>query len=385
VKLLSALATAAAAILLTATPAIAVPPPPPVEGPVTGSFVLSTGLVDGQLIGNTPRLRPVFAEGVTITKVEVWAEDVLMETFTAPLAEELVYFQWRFNEKTITLTVRAWDDAGNIAEAATRVTVESRAPLTNVNLKPGQTVSGVVTIQFYPRDPDMDRIEVRDAAGNLIGKVTAFPWKVTWDTTGLNGPTTLSYIIRDLADNNWDSQPTYIVDNAGPAVTSITPAEGSLVSGTVTTSIEATDPSGITSATVRDGQATDSPYTWTVTPAEQGPFTIVWTLADKFGNTTVAERTLINDTVSPRLKIKDAPRNRGKLNRPVHIKAKAWDLNGVDRVELLVDGEVVATDTESAYRFTLDPKDHGTKFAVRLRAYDRAGNVTTSSELTYRR
>jgi hypothetical protein len=380
VKLLSALATAAAAILIAATPASAVPPPPPADGPVTGSFILSTGLVDGQVIGNTPRLRPVFAEGVTITKVEVWAEDQLMETFTAPLAEELVYFQWRFNEKTITLTLRAWDDQGNIAEAATRVTVETRAPLTHVNLKDGQIVNGVVTIQFYPRDPDMDFIEVRDASGNLIGRVTAFPWRVTWDTTGLNGLHTLSYIIRDWAGNNWDSQPTYHVDNAGPIVRSITPEEGSLVRGTVTTSIEATDPTGVTSATVRDGQVTDSPFTWTVTPTEQGPFTIAWTLTDGLGNTTVAERTVVNDTVGPRLRI-----SRGKPGKHPHIRVKASDANGVDRVELLVDGDLVATDTEGPYGFALDPRRHGKKIKVQVRAYDRAGNETTSSELTYHR
>jgi hypothetical protein len=46
---------------------------------------------------------------------------------------------------------------------------------------------------------------------------------------------------------------------------------------------------------------------------------------------------------------------------------------------------VVATDTESDYRFTLDPENHGTNIKVLLRAYDRAGNETTSSELTYHR
>ncbi|MEU4626152.1 Ig-like domain-containing protein [Actinoplanes sp. NPDC023801] len=81
------------------------------------------------------------------------------------------------------------------------------------------------------------------------------------------------------------------------------------------------------------------------------------------------------------------PRSRCHHRRPPRgrIKAKSWDLNGIDGVELLVDGEVVATDAGSAYSFTIDPENHGPEFKVQLRAYDRGGNETTSSERTDRR
>jgi len=40
---------------------------------------------------------------------------------------------------------------------------------------------------------------------------------------------------------------------------------------------------------------------------------------------------------------------------------------------------------QSAYTFTLNPKKYGKKFTVRLRAYDKAGNLKTSTKRTYRR
>jgi hypothetical protein len=57
----------------------------------------------------------------------------------------------------------------------------------------------------------------------------------------------------------------------------------------------------------------------------------------------------------------------------------------VAKVQLLVNGKVVATDVKAGYSFTLNPKKYGKKFTVQLRAYDRAGNVRYSGKLSYRR
>ena len=58
------------------------------------------------------------------------------------------------------------------------------------------------------------------------------------------------------------------------------------------------------------------------------------------------------------------------------VTAKATDRFGVARVQLLVNGKVVATDTKAGYRFTVEPEKYGKRFTVLLRAYDKAGNVT---------
>jgi len=74
-----------------------------------------------------------------------------------------------------------------------------------------------------------------------------------------------------------------------------------------------------------------------------------------------------------------------KLTKKTTLAASASDKNGVAKVQLLVNGKVVATDTKAGYSFTLNPKKYGKKFTVQLRAYDKAGNVKTLGKRTYRR
>jgi hypothetical protein len=63
----------------------------------------------------------------------------------------------------------------------------------------------------------------------------------------------------------------------------------------------------------------------------------------------------------------------------------ASDRNGVGRVQLFVNGKVVATDVKAGYAFALNPKKYGKNFTVQLRAYDRAGTARTTGKLHYRR
>ncbi|GID98363.1 hypothetical protein ACFQFC_24685 [Amorphoplanes digitatis] len=45
----------------------------------------------------------------------------------------------------------------------------------------------------------------------------------------------------------------------------------------------------------------------------------------------------------------------------------------------------MATDAKAAYSFTVNPAKYGEKFTVRLRAYDKAGNLRYGAKRTYRR
>jgi hypothetical protein len=108
-------------------------------------------------------------------------------------------------------------------------------------------------------------------------------------------------------------------------------------------------------------------------------------VTDKLGNTTVARRVVTNDTVAPALKLTKAPKNNAKLTKNTTLAASASDRNGVAKVQMLVNGKVVATDTKAGYSFTLNPKKYGKTFTVQLRAYDKAGNVKTLGKRTYRR
>ncbi|WP_043511924.1 MULTISPECIES: Ig-like domain-containing protein [unclassified Actinoplanes] len=103
------------------------------------------------------------------------------------------------------------------------------------------------------------------------------------------------------------------------------------------------------------------------------------------GQTSTATRTVVVDNTKPAIAISKAPANGAKLTGSAAVTAAASDRNGIARVELLVNGKPVATDTRAGYAFTLNPARYGKTFTVQLRAYDRAGNIQYSSRRTYHR
>ena len=106
---------------------------------------------------------------------------------------------------------------------------------------------------------------------------------------------------------------------------------------------------------------------------------------DKAGKVTTVRRAITVDNTLPSVKYRQAPKNKAKLTKKFKITASAGDRFGVARVQLLVNGKVVATDTQAAYSFTVNPKNYGKKFTVQIRAYDKAGNIQYTAKRTYRR
>ena len=94
---------------------------------------------------------------------------------------------------------------------------------------------------------------------------------------------------------------------------------------------------------------------------------------------------MIVDNTRPTVAFRKAPKNGAKVSRTTTITATASDRNGIARVQLIVNGKQVANDTRSGYAFTLKPAKYRKKFTVKIRAYDRAGNIRDTSQRTYHR
>ena len=348
--------------------------------------VTATGLAEGQLFGWYGDITPSWSDDVAVTKVEVLVNGAVTKTYQSPLPRRItVVLPAQVHDEEALITVRAFDAAGNTGEKTTKVRADVLAPEATLTPAFGARVRGVVTFRPTNVSGDTARIELVDDYGTVVARSTAAPWTMTWNTRGLNGAQSVAVRVFDHADNGSHDSGTYHVDNAGPAVSSITPGNRALVRGSVRTTAKATDPSGISSVRVTGGKATSSPWAWTVTPKAQGAHTIEWVVTDKLGNTTTARRVVVNDTVAPALKLTKAPKNNAKLTKNTTLAAAASDRNGIAKVQLLVNGKVVATDTKAGYSFTLNPKKYGKKFTVQLRAYDKAGNVRTLGKRTYRR
>ncbi|MEU8657018.1 Ig-like domain-containing protein [Actinoplanes philippinensis] len=184
------------------------------------------------------------------------------------------------------------------------------------------------------------------------------------------------------------------VDATGPTITSVTPAQGALVRGnTLRTEIKATDSSGlnqgypavfVTDPFGNQYPLSSAPYRQSLFLVD-GPARISWTVYDRFRNPTVVRRDVIMDSTVPSVAFTKAPKNKAKVKGAVKVTASAWDRNGVNRVELLINGKVVARDAKAGYAFSINTKKYGKKIKVQVRAYDRAGNARISTARTWYR
>ena len=83
---------------------------------------------------------------------------------------------------------------------------------------------------------------------------------------------------------------------------------------------------------------------------------------DRAGNLTAVRRTVRADNTAPVLRVAGTRRR---------VTARATDLGGIARLELVVNGRVVARHAGHLHRFTVPARAR----TVLVRAYDRAGNV----------
>lgn len=205
------------------------------------------------------------------------------------------------------------------------------------------------------------------------------------DTNGVPTPAQMVTIKRSGAGTVtvYEKDKT-TADVTGPTVKVKFPVTDGYIKAGASLRVDATDPRGIASTELWINGKRQSSLRWDPA-AKNGTATMTVRVYDKLNNLTQITRKVVVDNTKPALKLTSAPKNNSVLRKKVTITATATDKNVVSRVELLVDGKVVAVDKKAAYRLTLDPAKFGKKFKVQLRAYDRAGNVRYTTARTYRR
>ncbi|BCY15465.1 Ig-like domain-containing protein [Actinoplanes sp. L3-i22] len=242
----------------------------------------------------------------------------------------------------------------------------------------------------YLSDPDGVSYGELLLNGELVTKFADFG--PLWPLDTPNGPATMTIRAYDRAGHTSEYTRNIVVDSDQPVV-GLAPANGKLVRGVVSAAVTSVrDQTGLgklESAIVGGApnvRTRKAPWsipldTRKVTDGKHGIF---FAVSDKAGNAVYAERTVYVDNTLPSLSITKAPKNKAKVSGKFGVVAKAGDKNGVAKVQLLINGKVVGTDTKAGWAFTVNPKKYGKKFTLRLRAYDKAGNVRYSTVRTYR-
>ena len=196
---------------------------------------------------------------------------------------------------------------------------------------------------------------------------------------------------RINAENALHALPAARTEHAVLSTTFRYPAPGTLVRGTVGVGALAAADAGVArvqllAGTTLVGTDTTSPYAFRWRTIRTGPVTLTLRTYDRAGNVTLARRLVTADNTAPAARILRAARNGTRhVRRTRYVTAYASDYYGVRSLQLIVDGKVTQRYAGRSHRFSVQTWKHGAAMTVRVRAYDRAGNVRYTPARTWYR
>jgi len=301
------------------------------------------------------------------------------------------------NGTVLTLKAVATDSANLQTTATETVTVDNSLPTVTINSPSAGLVSGTVNLTATAADAGSSVTQVAwFVDGSPVGTSSTGPsYTVPWTTGSVaNGPHTLTAQATDGAGNTAMSAPVNVtVDNGAdtipPTVSWTAPANNTDVHGTVTLSANATDDTSVTSvvfaanstpiATVTTGNGGSYQTSWSTTTgyADGSQVTLTATATDSAGLQTTATETVTVDNSLPTVSLTPPP---AVVTGSVNLTATAGDVgSAITGVDFLVDGTVVGS-SGSPFGTTWNSATVGNgSHTLAARAYDGAGNFTTSA------
>ncbi|WP_436524806.1 Ig-like domain-containing protein [Actinoplanes sp. HUAS TT8] len=332
------------------------------------------------------------------------AKVALYDTGTGKNLDVRTEAPWTFDLTTVPgvkfVNLRLTDVRGNLGGASASYAIDDTPPVISdlaysresvvsgvpINVKvttAGATIGPVGTLTATATD-----LTLRKTEWYVDGELKSTGSTLNWDDrASTRTSATIEIRATDALDQTTSKVFPVTIDRTGPVVTSLTPAQNALVRGSyfVTNSTVKVPSELVDAELVGLPSIANAPGGLAIYPKKDGPLTFTWWYVDKLGNQSFASRTVIVDNTRPALKLTKAPKNQAKLKGKVTVTATASDKNGVAKVQLLVNGKLVATDYRAGYAFSINTAKYGKTFKMQLRAYDRAGNYIYTTTRTYRR
>jgi hypothetical protein len=331
---------------------------------------------------------------ITVTPDSDDLAEVVMSDGGGTVIQRLTEAPWVFHldftGRSGYLRFTATDKAGNVSSSFTRnYRVDDLGPVVSMRdgiyAQPGKQYLGVDV---------SDQSGVKRLEWWVDGKLRATDTSALFDL----GTKIRTVPVEVRAWDVWDNYSTQKfgirLDATRPVVTRVSPGHLALVRGTrVDVVLTATDPAGIKDAyyggnglggdteRVRHGDS----FVASSKLGRDGVEYIDWQVWDRAGNDTVYTRQFIVDNTPPKITSVSAPAGGAKVPATVKTSMAATDKNGIQRVELRVNGAVVLSDSKAPYNLNLNATKYGKSFTVAFFAIDRAGNVVSSSRRTWKR
>ncbi len=344
------------------------------------------------------------SDNVAVAQVQLFVNGSLHSADTsAPYSFNLDTTQ--FANGTYTLNLRALDTAGNENTTQTQLVVDNsppadtNAPTVNFTNNFNAPISGSITVNVTATD-NVGVTEVRLHVNNsLIAKDVNTPYAFSLDTTNYtNGTHTLSATAFDAAGNQSSTNATIQIDNlevdTTPPTVEIINDLSHTVTGTIILEARATDNVGVTKVEfLRNGWvmavSARAPYQYVIdtTTLSNGTYNVTARAYDAAGNKhnhTVSikvQHGKPEDTLPPTLSLKTDL--SFTISGRVQLHAEAEDASGINRVEFLIDDNLVLSDTTAPYEYALDTTllkngEHN----LTLIAFDNANNMK-KAQLTF--
>ena len=388
----------------------------------------------GEAVDGETTLTAVAKDGSGIvSRVEFYVDEKLVATTWQPKAKGSSEFEASWDSRSVadgqhTIYARAVDGAGNpqpSAKVSFRV-ADLTPPTVALTYPPaGKAVKGtvgleaaandergVVSVSFY--GAPKSQLGAPPGPKRLLGTRTAPPWTLDWNTELVSdGSYLLSASAKDAAGHEATSAEVEVyVDHRPPTVTirslakppdptplSLRP-DPPIVSGAVAITVEVFEEHALQKVEYWVGGklvGTDTnaysnaptSFVWSSGTFPNGLYDIVVKASDTAGNTTASApvRVEVRDEKPPVVAI-TAPARDAATRLPTTATATVEDDGIVAKVEFLLDGKVLSTDTSPPYTAEIYPYVDGLAVAdgshdLKVAAYDGAGNVTAQT-VTFR-
>ncbi|MEM4576257.1 MAG: S8 family serine peptidase [Candidatus Nezhaarchaeales archaeon] len=196
------------------------------------------------------------------------------------------------------------------------------------------------------------------------------------------------------------TSPPTIIDTTPPSVRIVYPASGEVVSGSVTVKVEASDNIGVAKVELyKNGNLLavdyDAPYEfyWDSAADPNGVYLLVARAYDSYGNVGESNAIAVNvvnslvsnpsDTNPPTVKIVK-PLNRQVVSKAVDIVVSASDDSGIGRIEIYVNGNLIATINAEPYTYNWNTRSVKNGWhTITAKVYDIYDNYAETSISVY--
>ncbi|MFT5051538.1 MAG: hypothetical protein ACI8QZ_002957 [Chlamydiales bacterium] len=301
-----------------------------------------------------------------------------------------------FNQIEITVT----DSVGRVGSALNTVLLDTIGPDVQItSLDADIPVRATLDLNAIAQDvlPGTDVASVTfQVDGSTVSQVIIGPYETVFDsTTVADGFHAFSAIAADGKGNLGSDEVSVLVDNTVPTLTFDSVMDGDIVSGTLALELSLSDAgSGLTDVevlvagvapTVDPSEEFVNPQGTAFVVGEQdttiladGLLVLQATAHDAAGNEVVAQITVTVDNTAPENSVAYPPAGICVVGT-ITILVSGIDAN-LDHIELLIDGDLVATSTVSPLSFDYDTLQHlDGQLDITAIVYDSTDHVASNS------